>query len=326
MSYRKLVDVVLKNGKEARLALVRSPAGEWHGPLCEFLNSSPQPEGPPLHAFLLANEITGLDARYFIALHEGEIIGCVVTTDNASVGYINSTFVLRQERQLGTAAVLMAALEDDFRQRKGKVRFLTTRTGSPAERLFEKFGYRAVYDRDGRTGMERHYGGHSWDDYFSADPSELGVEDISWTHWVPHRALMWNAPAGIYRPLGGNFLARIREQARNGGGVWKGLATPDGRLFGDAVLRPHDAWTSPVSGEAYVQDLYAQPGFGIGAEALFDSVLPVSGMIQTFLDGSSEAAIDFYIGRGFSLETSLRDDFNHHDPNTRDIHVYSRTI
>ena len=326
MPYRKLGEVALKNGKEALLALVRSPAGEWHGPLCGFLNSAPQPEGPPLHAFLLGNEMPGLDARYFIALHEGEIIGCVVTTDSASVGYINSTFVLRQERQLGTAAALMAALEDDFIQRKGKVRFLTTRTGSPAERLFEKFGYRTVYDRGGRTGMELHYGGHSWDDYFSADSSELGVEDISWTHWVPHRALMWNAPAGIYRPLGGNFLARIREQAGNGRGVWKGLATPDGRLFGDAVLRLHDAWAGPLSSETYVLDLWAQGGFQIGAEALFDAVLPASGTIQTFLDGSSEAAIDFYIGRGFSLETSLRDDFNHHDPTMRDIHVYSRTI
>ena len=76
-----------ENGKEARLALVRSPAGEWHGPLCQFLNSAPQPEGPPLHVFLLANEMPGLDARYFIALHEGGIIGCVVTTDSASVGY-----------------------------------------------------------------------------------------------------------------------------------------------------------------------------------------------------------------------------------------------
>ena len=77
MPYRKLGEVALKNGKETLLALVRSPAGEWHGPLCGFLNSAPQPEGPPLHAFLLGNEMPGLDARYFIALQEGEIIGCV---------------------------------------------------------------------------------------------------------------------------------------------------------------------------------------------------------------------------------------------------------
>ena len=109
MPYRTLGDVVLKNGKEARLALVRSPAGEWHGPLCKFLNSPPQPEGPPLHAFLLANEMPGLEARYFIALHEGEIIGCVVTTDSASVGYINSTFVLRQEQKRALLLAIPAA-------------------------------------------------------------------------------------------------------------------------------------------------------------------------------------------------------------------------
>ena len=205
MPYEKLGDIVRANGEHAEVAIVRGPAPEWKEPLCAFPNSPPRPEGPPLHSFLLSTEVPGLESRYYLMLRESKIIGCVFTIDSASVGYINSTFVLREERRLGTAAVLMDALEEDFAKRGGNVRFLTTRAGSPAQGLFEKLGYRIVYERSERTGMEKHYGNHVWNDYFRIDPRDLVVEDMAWAHWVPHRALMWNRPTALPRPLGGDL-------------------------------------------------------------------------------------------------------------------------
>ena len=326
MPYEKLGDVVRSDGQRAEVAMVRGPSPEWMGRLCAFLNSPPRPEGPSFHHFLLENEVAGLESRYYFMLREGQIVGCIFTTDSASVGYINSTFVLREERRLGTAAVLMDALEEDFTKRGGDVRFFTTRTGSPAEDLFAKFGYRAVYERGGRTGMEQHYGSHVWEDYFDVDPRDLVVENIAWSHWVPHRALMWNRPTALQRPLGGDFLSRIREALGLGRTVWKGLTTPDGRLMGDAVLRSNDSWGHTPHEEEYMLDIYVHPGFEGALEPLFDAVLPSSGRVQTFLDRSWEEATRFVVAHGFALESSLLDDFNHHDPSTPDTLLFARAL
>ena len=134
MPLDKIRDVVLKDGQSAELTMVVAPEPDWRLRLCAFLNAPPQPQGPSLHHFLLTTELPGLQTRYFTMVRRGEIAGCVVTTDGTSVGYINSTFVPRPLRQLGIASSLMAALEDDFSRRGGRVRFLTTRTDSPPGR------------------------------------------------------------------------------------------------------------------------------------------------------------------------------------------------
>lgn len=324
MPYRKLKDTALKNGQPAELGVAIAPAPDWHERLCAYLNAPPQPEGPPLHAVLLTHTFPGLEARYFTMLRSGEIVGCIVTTDGASAGYINSTFVPRPFRQLGIATQLMEALEADFSGRGGAVRFLTTRTGSPAQGLFENFGYRAVWDRNGRTGMEKHYRNSCWEAYFSADPQGLQVEEVAWKHWNPHRALLWTRRDGGYHPLDGDFLSRIRERLAGAGTRWKGLASADGRLFGSAVLRPHNRWND--GDVPYVLDLYVHPQFRDAADTLLEAVLPPKGHVQTFLDGASREAIAFFQQRGFELEASLRYDFNHHDPATPDIRVYSRHL
>jgi len=262
-----------------------------------------------------------------MVLREEEIVGCVVTTDSASVGYISSTYVNRDHRQLGIATAFMAAAEEDFAGRAGKVRMLTTRTGSPAQTMFGKFGYQVVYEGGGRTGMEKHYGAHTWEDYFSADPADLCVTDMTWAQWLPHRALTWTRTEGAYRALGGDFLTRIRESVAEQRTLWKGLTAPDGRLFGDAVLRPHDRWQRSLARDRdeYVLDLHVHPRFRPAAAMLFEAIMPRQGHVQTFLDGSSKEASAFFLHRGFTLQASLRDDFNHHDPATPDVRIYGWT-
>ena len=324
MPYAGLGVMPLKSGEEAALGVATGPTPAWQRPLCAFLNSPPRPDGPSLYAFLLGEQVRGLESRFFFVHRNGEILGCVVATDNASEGYINSTFVRREYRRLGIASSLMSALEHDFAGRGGKVRFLTTRTGSPAESLFRRFGYRIRYERDGRTGMEKHYSGATWDELLSADPTDLRIENMTWAHWVPHRALMWNRPPGAYRAIAGDFLGLIRGTAGGGRTVWKALVTSDGRLIGDAALRPHVRWGDGPAVEGYLLDMHVHPPFLGAAESLFDAVMPSTGLVQTFLDGSSERLIAFFLRQGFGLDTSLRDDFHHHDPAALDIRIYSK--
>ena len=323
MSYRKIRDEVLKNGQLAEVAVVIAPDADWLEKLCNYLNAPPEPEGPSRRRFLLTQDLKGMEARYFMMLQNGAIVGCIVTTDSASVGYINSTFVPRPLRQLGIARSLMAALEEDFSVRGGKVRFLTTRTGSPAEGMFEKFGYQAVWKRSGRTGMEKHYGGSSWKGIFSADPSSVRVEDMAWVHWLPHQALMWTREKDGYHPLDGAFLIRMRESLFERRTHWKALVTPDGMLVGNAVLRLHDWADGDLS---YVLDLYVHPRFRSGMDMLFEAAMPKEGNVETFLDGRSEEQIAFFHEKGFRLEVSLRDDFDHHDDSTPDIRVYQKSL
>jgi len=48
--------------------------------------------------------------------------------------------------------------------------------------------------------------------------------------------------------------------------------------------------------------------------------------LYDFLRGADRDAEAFVLDRGYRLETSLRDDFNHHDPTTSDIRVYGRSV
>jgi len=321
--YEALAHIRLKNGDSAELGVVTGPCPEWREPLCRFLNRPPQADGPPLYGFLLSEEVPGLRTSFFVVRRHGDIAGCMVTTDGSSVGWINSTYVSREHRRLGIAAAFMAAAEGDLEGRGGTVRMLTTRTGSPAQTMFEKFGYQVSYQRGGRTGMEKHYRAHTWEQHFSVDPQDLQVEQMTWAQWCPHRALHWRG--GTYRALGGSFEARLRESLGEGKGVWKGLLTADGRLLGDAVLRPHDRRSGGRPAEqGYVLDLYVHPAARSRAGDLYDAVAPRHGLVQTFLHGSDTEGISFFLERGFALEARLRDDFNHHDPSTPDIRVYSK--
>ena len=85
-------------------------------------------------------------------------------------------------------------------------------------------------------------------------------------------------------------------------------------------------WDGTPGEKTQVLDVPVHPGFESALEVLFDAVLPASGRVQTFLDGASEAMIRFFLGHGFALEASLRDDFNHHDPSTPDTRVYAKSL
>lgn len=60
--------------------------------------------------------------------------------------------------------------------------------------------------------------------------------------------------------------------------------------------------------------------------SLYDAGMPSRGHVRTFLRGADRGAAAFVHDRGFRLETSLRDDFNHHDPTTPDMRVYGRSL
>ena len=103
------------------------------------------------------------------------------------------------------------------------------------------------------------------------------------------------------------------------------LVAADGILVGNAVLRPHDCWADDERG-SYTVDVYVHPEFRSAADLLFEAVMPETGHVQTFLDGASREEIAFFQARGFGFETSLKDDFNHHDPGTRDLCVYGKAL
>ena len=78
--------------------------------------------------------------------------------------------------------------------------------------------------------------------------------------------------------------------------------------------------------DARARMLRVHPRFRGGAERLFEATMPDAGHVQIFLDRSSKETVAFFLERGFRLETSLRNDFNHHDPTTSDIGVYGQTL
>ena len=61
-------------------------------------------------------------------------------------------------------------------------------------------------------------------------------------------------------------------------------------------------------------DVYVHPGFRSAVDLLLEAAMPETGHVQTFLDGGSREDLGFFQARGFVVETSLKDDFNHHDP------------
>ena len=323
MPAANISEVTLKNGSAAELWKVTAPATDWQPELRRFLNNPPEPGAPSLHEFLLAHDLPGLNVNYFTMKSGDEIIGCIITTDGGTSSYINSTFVPREHRQLGIARSLMDALENDFEDRGGRVRFLTTRTGSPAEVMFLKVGYQVKWEGNGRTGMEKLYSDTTWESYFDIPEAELSIRNVAWGDWNPHRTMTWRRDNGGYHPMDGNFIGLMRDSLNLRRAVWKGLFSPDGRMVGGAVVRTKDSWSEADVGTSVV-DLYVHPNFEASADELLEEALPASGSLQTFLIGASADTIKRFEALGFAFETSLKDDYNHHNPSTPDIRVYSR--
>ena len=173
--------------------------------------------------------------------------------------------------------------------------------------------------------MEKRYDGATWDEYFQGDAAGVRVEAMTWAHWPPHRALMWMQQGNGYHPLIGDFLTRMRESLGEGRTRFLGLVTADERLVGTAVLRPHDCWSGTDS-RSYVLDLYVHRRFRAATDMLYSTALPNAGRVQTFLSGASSEQVAFFSEKGFRLEASLKDDFNHHDEGMPDIRVYGKTL
>jgi GNAT superfamily N-acetyltransferase len=324
VSAEKLQDITLKNGSNAEIWLIRAPDLTWQPRLRAFLNNPPVADGPALHEFLLANELPGFTVCYFTMLSgSGEIMGCIFTTDGGTAGYINSTFVTREYRQLGIGRHLMDSLEHDLESRGGRVRFFTTRTGSPAVDMFTKVGYHEVWERGGRTGMEKFYGDSTWESYFGVPYDDLSIRHVAWGDWNAHRAMSWSRNDGAWHPLDGNFVGLLRDRVENRDIQWKGLFSSDGRMVGSVVVRRKDAWVENQESVAVV-DVYVHPTHSSRLNDLLDDALPASGRFQTFQNAASKDLIDAFSARGFAQETSLRDDYNHHNPQAPDIRVYTR--
>ncbi len=323
MSVDRTEEVRLRDGQRAELIRIDAPDAEWVDPLCTFLNRPPTPLGPSLYRFLLTSDLPGLLVSFYAMRLAGEIVGCIVTSESSSVGYINSTFVVREKRRLGIARSLMGALEEDFKG-GGHVRFFTTCTGSPAEVMFESFGYRTAWQRNGRTGMEQHFGDSSWDSYYQGEPAGAVVTEVDWCHWLPHRALMWGRSPDAHHPLVSDFESRMIESGQERC-RWLALVLPEGQIVGEALLRRSDGFgVEPQN--AHVLDMYVHPRFASERERLFDGAMPNGGHVTTFLHGDASSDIAWFEDRGFLLESRLRDDYNHHDPSTPDVRIYGLTV
>jgi len=330
VAFRKIDEIRLKDGSPAERVVVTPPAPDWLGRIGPFANDPPQVEGPNrTESFLLADDLQGLAVHFYLVMREGEILGLMLVTDACEMGYICSTFVTREFRRLGVMTAIMEVQEAEFAERGGRIRLLSTRNGSPAFAMFEKWGYRGieVAPGDERARMIKFYGNSSWESFFGTDGTDLAVEDARWGHSEGYRALS-ACPTADFRPARGRpGMHSYQCYAQSPVFQWKCLVDAEGRLYGDAILWPYRDFNiaSCHPADEYVVDLAIHAEFAQYRHLLFKAIEFPRGRTRAFVDAGLEPdKCRFLVECGFEEEESVLEAYHHHGTRTEDIRIYSR--
>ena len=123
--YESLDQVALKDGSQVVVARVKSPDSEWAPRLAPFLAHKGLPWTWQIDQ-TLGDSVGRLEAYYYFAHRDGEIVSTVCTYEHAGAGILGHVFTAPDQRRKGACKAIMNLQMDDFRRRGGRALFLGT--------------------------------------------------------------------------------------------------------------------------------------------------------------------------------------------------------
>lgn len=262
-----LGSVTLKSSEVVRAAAIRGPDPEWRDRIARLLLHKGDPWNWQ-NSELLTRD-TGLAAWFYVLHRAGAPFAHIMTAECNGVGILGHVWTEPTDRGLGGAAALMTLQMAHFRSRRGRALFLNAAPGSPAFRLYERHGFRAIEEGSGTM----RFGGDCAESFA---PAPVRIEPVNWSHWPLLPALITAAIPGIVRCHPLNLLGRkspeeellphLRAAARPPQVL--AAVAPSGAVVGLA------AWNQPAHlPGAIVADVFCHSNFWPHSDALLAALL-----------------------------------------------------
>ncbi|MBI2297890.1 MAG: GNAT family N-acetyltransferase [Armatimonadetes bacterium] len=317
--YTRFADLQLPSGETAEIGLIRCPdpgdpmhvrellahkGGDWNWHIDRAL----------------AEELDGLETRYYVAVIDGQAVSNVMLCESAGVGILGHVFTRPEHRRKHLCQSIFDHLMPEFRARGGLRLALGTGYDSHPFWIYHRNGFRAVMPNSGMMTYEAVDG---WAEQWYA-PGPATVEPYDWKHWGPLCQLtVDNFGEGLQSlSLGGFGRASFEgsgisvvKAAQEGKLHARVLVRPTGAAMGLALLTPDRRWPGK-----WLLDLIAHPNYHDRLAELV-AALPVPGgktlaAVPT-IAAARRAALE---ANGFEQEGTLRAQL----PDGGDVALYGR--
>lgn len=299
---------VLKSGEKVSYSVVRTPDGEWSGPLGEFLGH----KGGLWH-WQIEKSLTqplGCDTSYYILHRDGVPFSGVMLAESQGIAILGHVFTSEADRRQGACTQIMERLMDDFRVRGGRAMTLSTGYDSAPFHLYKKFGFEGLEPENGHMWYAED-GLKNFDDAFFAD-GEAEVESLDWANW-PLTTVLYtcDAPARIRSaPFGiigrvsteGSFLSVLQANGHGHAGQVSVLMKKDPEAAVGAASWGYDRqWPGQL-----VLDLFCHAAFwGRGPELLAALEFPAGHRHVAYADSQAAEKREALLAAGFEHVSTL---------------------
>lgn len=304
--YRVLNDAKLKTGEHVAIGLILAPDAEHAEQIKPFLAH----KGGNWNwhvARAVAEDLDGLQTRFYVAKLEGKIISNVMTVEYAHAGILGHVFTAPAQRRKGAVSRVFDQLMPDFQQRGG---VLTLGTGfdSAPYWIYHRCGFRSVLPN---TGFMRYATEEDYEDERLYVPAPAAVRPVLWSDW-PRFAILssrhtgWRLRSvwlGHYGPSNfeGAFLG-LKRAAEEKKVQCVVLETENAAVAGYATLTPDSRW----QGRTWLLDVDVHPRFAQHIAALLAALDLPAAKVQCYVDGASHAKCAALAAAGFRHEATFR--------------------
>jgi hypothetical protein len=322
--YRKIDDVVLKNGEHAEMGVVLGPneakdlrqllghkGSVWKWQIEQSLNQ----------------KFENVESRFYILSKAGRPFANVMTVESHGVGIFGHVYTVPEERRKGAADIIHGHQMADFTQRGGRALYLATGYDTPPFRLYERHGFRGVEPGSGYMTWFADSQQAFEQDAFAA--AAVRHEAFSFEHWPALPALaMMTHPARVriagmdvinVRSTEGGSLpyliamdSRINDPESKTAGAKACLAVSEKSNIPvaiAAIIPEHYFWT-----QALLLDFFCAPGFETELPKLFEKLqVPAGRNVICYADTLWPEKQKVLQTCGFKKEAQLKKHLKSHD-------------
>ena len=310
--YSSIEKVVLKTGEEVEAGVITGPDAEWRERILELLNH----KGPIYqwqNAELLTGDV-GVDVRFFILHRSGTPISHIMTTALQGVGILGHVWTRPDEREKGSASLLMDRVMQHFQENGGQTLFLGTGFDSHAYHIYRRRGFQSLEAGSGLMQFCVRPYPEFESEYFASGETE--VVPLDWKHWPTLPALFMGDFSGVVRNVAlklhgrtlteGPLLPVIqRERARREEGKPPQVMILQKPETGAAVGMA-SCLEDPLWRDHSIIDLYCHPNFWNEATVLLSQLpLPANKRILAYADVNCSPQCEAFFNSGFQTVATL---------------------
>jgi len=320
--YRVLSEATLRSGETVEIGLILSPDADHAEEIKPFLGH----KGGNWNwhvARAVAEDLDGLQTRFYVAKLDGKIIANVMTLESAHCGILGHVFTDPDQRRKGAISCVFDALMPDFDARGG-VMVLGTGFESHAYWIYHGRGFRSI---TGDSGFMRYATEDDYEDKLFA-PADATARPVLWRDW-PRIAVMsarsegwWLRSVWLGHQGRTNFegpFLELKRPVENGKAHCAVLDTEADVLAGYATLTPDPRW----KGSTWLLDLDVHPNFEDQAAKLVEALPMPDAKVQCHVDAAAVTKAAALEAQGFTVEATLKNQVRR-DGEALDVMVYAK--